>query len=147
MAGARGCETGDGDVQGLSPQDSIIKLENDTLSSDKMESDENDAEQKIRPTRRRKGKELLKRSTLTEKKMRLAEEPVAAQVECNAAFKRYYEILLFTSAWEGCDEVECVEYFNIMRYRALKELCKTSSDVLEEGKSVSEDANESGKTA
>ncbi|PXF45026.1 hypothetical protein BWQ96_05199 [Gracilariopsis chorda] len=78
MAGERGCRTGDGNVRGSSPEDSVIKLENGTLSSDKTESDEKDAEQKIRPTGRRKAKELLRKFKQTEKKMRLAEESVAA---------------------------------------------------------------------
>ncbi|PXF43283.1 Glutathione S-transferase T3 [Gracilariopsis chorda] len=43
MAGARGCGTGHGNVRASSPQDSIIKLENGTLSSDETESHEKDA--------------------------------------------------------------------------------------------------------
>ncbi|PXF44212.1 hypothetical protein BWQ96_06072 [Gracilariopsis chorda] len=146
MVGERECGTGDGNVRGSSPEDSIIKLENGSLS-DKTESDEKDAEQKIRPTGRRKAEELLRKSKQTEKNMRLEEESVATHIEPYADLKRHYEILLFKSAPEGCDQAECVEYFNIMPYKALKELRKTSPDVPQEVTSVSKDAIESRKAA
>ncbi|PXF49212.1 hypothetical protein BWQ96_01001 [Gracilariopsis chorda] len=147
MAGTRECGTGDGNVRGSSPQDSSIKLENDTLSSGKTKSEEKDAEQKIRPTARWKAKELLRKLKQTEKKMRLAEESVAAQVERNAALKRHYEILLFKNALEVYDKADSVEYIKPMRYRALKEPRKTALDVPQEVTSVLEDANESENAA
>ena len=49
------------------------------------------------------------------KKLKLAAESVAAQVERNVALKRHYEIMLFTTAPAGCDDAESLEYSRKMR--------------------------------
>ena len=53
------------------------------------------------------------------KKLKLAAESVAAQVERNVTLKRHYEIMLLTTAPAGCDDAESLEYFRTMRARAL----------------------------
>ena len=44
------------------------------------------------------------------------------------ALKRHYDIMLFTNAPPGVDNSESVEYFRIMRARALASLRKEDSN-------------------
>ena len=51
-----------------------------------------------RPTKRKRAKEKMRKDRDAAKKMNLAAESVAAQVERNVALERHYEIMLFTTA-------------------------------------------------
>lgn len=75
-----------------------------------------------RPVGRRRAKNALQVQKDSKEKLCLASESVQAQKDRNLALKRHYEIMLFTNAPAGCDEAESVEYFNIMRQRALAEI-------------------------
>lgn len=71
------------------------------------------------PVKRKRKKEELQKKNDSAKKIELAAEFVAAQVERNVALKKNYEIVIFTSAPAACYPSESVEYFRIMRACAL----------------------------
>ena len=73
-----------------------------------------------RPVGRKKSKEVELIQASRSKKLRLASESVRVQRERNAALQQYNEILLFSSAPDGCDEGDAVAYFNLLRSEALK---------------------------
>lgn len=76
----------------------------------------------MRPIGRKRAKILREKREESGKNRRLAAESVEAQKEQNEAFKRNYEITLFTTAPERWGGSEPVEYFFIMRSRAISKL-------------------------
>ena len=86
--------------------------------------DVEDSGRKVRPVGWKRAKSSEQKNAETAKKIRLAAESVALQRERNEAVTRRYEILIFTNAPAGCDDSQSVEYFNIMRSRALAEIRK-----------------------
>ncbi|CDF40639.1 unnamed protein product [Chondrus crispus] len=73
-----------------------------------------------RPAGRKNSKEVELMQASRSKKLRLPSESVRDQGERNAALQQYNEILLFSSAPDGCDEGDAVAYFNLLRSEALK---------------------------
>jgi len=124
-------------------------------SKEREKVDESDAKTESvplveRPIGRRRAKEALHKNEDSKKKLRLAVESVAAQKERNETLKRHYEIMLFTNAPAGCDESEAVEYFSIMRARALSNLRgnkkrKNADSATASNYSEREDAAKSGE--
>ena len=74
------------------------------------------------PIGRKKAKKMEEKRMQNAKKICVAQEAVLVQQERNKALKRYYDIILFTNAPDGCDQQECIEYFKIMRPQGLAEL-------------------------
>ena len=53
-------------------------------------------------------------------KIRLASESIRLQKERNAVLQQHNEILLFSSAPEGCNTNDAVAFFNLLRNEALQ---------------------------
>ncbi|PXF47686.1 hypothetical protein BWQ96_02548 [Gracilariopsis chorda] len=75
-----------------------------------------------RPVGRKHAKVERSREKYNETKLRFAAQSMEAVVERNRLLKRNYEIMLLTSAPDGCDISDLLEYFKIMRAHALEEL-------------------------
>lgn len=91
----------------------------DNGSSSLNDGQSSDTERQSRPIGRERAKEQLKKTAEAGKKIKLAAESVAAQVERNETLHRHYELMLFTNAPPECDQSEAVEYFSTMRAQAL----------------------------
>lgn len=104
---------------------------NDVYSSDSKKEEESckessGADEKItescnvRPIGRKKAKRLLNRADNMSQKLKVAKEGIQVQRERTEALVRYSEVMLFCNAPGGCNDEDAVEYFNLMRRKALK---------------------------
>lgn len=74
------------------------------------------------PIGRKKEKKAAERHVNNQRKLILALEALAARVKRNKTMKLAAHIQLFTFAPSGCDNSEAVEFFTLVRKKALQEL-------------------------
>lgn len=104
------------DEENLTNRATVVEEEGGSREGKEKDNKDN----RKRPIGRRMAKDMVRREELTRKKLRLAQKALDAQYARNKILLEHTEMMTFAQSPAGCSQSDSVEYFNLIRQRALR---------------------------